>query len=48
VSRISPDKYTGEKPPAVRPGAMDAFAIPSLHQGELVERRPPMLMGSAA
>lgn len=34
------------RPFTARPGAMDAFAKPSLQGGQVVERRPPVLMGS--
>jgi len=30
-----------------RPGAMDAFALPSVHNGQRVERRTPLIMASA-
>lgn len=29
-----------------RPGAMDAYALPSLHNGQRIARRAPMLMGA--
>jgi hypothetical protein len=35
--------YTGERPIATRPGAMDAYAIPSLGESE---RRRPMIIGA--
>jgi hypothetical protein len=42
--------YTGEelKPFAGRPGAMDAFKLPSLYRGQRIEatRPKPMLVGN--
>lgn len=44
----SDDKYTGAELRAFahRPGAMDAYALPSLHNGQRIQRRAPMLMGA--
>lgn len=41
-------RYDGAdlKPYTGRPGAMDAFALPSIHNGQRVERRAPIIMGS--
>jgi hypothetical protein len=44
---ISSDNYTGERKAHVRPGAMDAYSLPSLHDGEAIERKRPMLIGSS-
>lgn len=43
---VSSAAYTGEPAKAQRPGAMQAFEIPSLHQGERIARKAPMLIGS--
>lgn len=47
VSRVTADHYDGRelRPYEGRPGAMDAFALPSLQGGELVPRRAPRLIG---
>jgi hypothetical protein len=33
--------YTGEKPAAIRPGSMDAYGLPTLSNGERIERKRP-------
>jgi hypothetical protein len=38
---IHPTTYRGERPQPTRPGASDAFKLPSLIDGKRVERRPP-------
>ena len=47
VSRFSAIPYLGEKATFVRPGAMDAYQIPSLVGGECVERKRPLLNGGS-
>jgi hypothetical protein len=39
--------YRGEKPLPLRPGAMDAYELPSLQNGERIERRRPMLIAAS-
>lgn len=41
------DCYDGRElqPFSGRPGAMDAFALPSIHNGQSVPRRAPIIMG---
>lgn len=46
--RISTALYRGEKAIAVRPGAMDAFALPSRRGETFAEHRPPISMGPQA
>ncbi len=47
-TRIGEGTYTGAElqPRCARPGAMDAYALPSLNNGQRVERRAPMLIGA--
>jgi hypothetical protein len=47
-SRTPKGEYDGRdlQPYAGRPGALHAFTLPSLHNGERTERRTPMLLGS--
>ena len=47
--KASTAKYTGEelRPFEGRPGAMDAFALPSLQAGKRVERKKPGLIMSS-
>lgn len=50
TSRSAPPKanYTGAdlRPYTGRPGAMDAYHLPSLHNGQRHARRAPMIMGA--
>jgi hypothetical protein len=49
VSRIPTEPYTGRElqPFSGRPGAMDAFTLPSLRGSQREPRRAPMLIASA-
>ena len=38
--------YTGQPAAATRPGAMDAYSLPSLIDGVCIERRRPILIGA--
>lgn len=48
VTHHKPGEYTGGElqPFTGRPGAMDAFRLPSVQNGRPVERRAPVIMGS--
>lgn len=50
IAAADPDHYLAPelRPYQGRPGAMDAFTLPSLVDGTAVERRRPMLIGGAA
>lgn len=47
-TRIGEGTYTGAElqPYAGRPGAMDAYALPSLSNGQRVPRRAPVIIGA--
>lgn len=47
-TRMGSGTYSGAElqPYTGRPGAMDAYALPSLSNGQRVERRAPMLIGA--
>jgi hypothetical protein len=44
---VSTAIYTGERATPMRAGAGDAFELPSLHEGERIERKRPMIIGAA-
>ncbi len=47
-TRMGSGTYSGAElqPYTGRPGAMDAYALPSLSNGQRVERRAPIIMGA--
>lgn len=45
-SRIPTATYTGEKPLPERPGSMKAYTLPSLENGNRVDRKKPILIGA--
>jgi hypothetical protein len=45
---IPSGRYTGEKPAPTRHGAMDAYGLPTLSNGERIERKRPFIIGARA
>jgi hypothetical protein len=45
---IPSGRYTGEKPAPIREGAMEAYGLPTLSNGERIERKRPFIIGARA
>jgi hypothetical protein len=45
---IPTGRYMGEKPAPIREGAMEAYGLPTLSNGERIERKRPFIIGARA